>query len=236
MVTATEKQQRKSISDAAFPTDTELVRHALERDSSAFRAIMQRYNRRLYRIARSVLRNDSDAEDALQEAYMRAFAGLSQFRAESSLSTWLSRIVLNEAFGRIRRRRPTVELSTIDDRQESVAQIIPFPLIAQQMDPERNMAQREIHVILERAIDRLPLSFRTVLVARLIQELTVEETAELLHLRPETVKTRLHRARNLLKAELEKSFGAAITDAFPFDGWRCERITATVLRRLALPA
>lgn len=236
MVSATEKQQRKSISEAAFPTDTELVRRALERDSGAFRAIMQRYNRRLYRMARSVLRNDSDAEDALQEAYMRAFANFSQFRAESSLSTWLSRIVLNEALGWIRRRKPTVELSTIDDRQESLAQIIPFPLTGQQMDPERNMAQREIHVILERAIDQLPLSFRTVLVARLIQELTVEETAELLRLRPETVKTRLHRARNLLKAELEKTIGGAITDVFPFDGWRCERITAAVLRRLALTA
>ena len=235
MVTATEKQ-RKSISEAAFPTDTELVRRALERDGGAFRAIMQRYNRRLYRIARSVLRNDSDAEDALQEAYMRAFANLSQFRGDSTLSTWLSRIVLNEALGRLRRRKPTVELSVMEDGTERQAQIIPFPLLTPQMDPERSMAQREIHVILERAIDQLPLSFRTVLVARLIQELTVDETAELLRLRPETVKTRLHRARGLLRAELEKSIGAAITDAFPFDGWRCERITATVLRRLALPA
>jgi RNA polymerase sigma-70 factor, ECF subfamily len=229
--------QRKPVSaDVTALTDEDLVRLALERNGAAFRMIIQKYNRRLYRIARSVLRSDSEAEDALQDGYLRAFANLAQFRGASSLSTWLSRIVLNEALGRIRRRKPTVELSAIEGGAGHMAEIIPFPSITSQMDPERSMAQRQIHHIVERAIDHLPLDFRTVLVARLVQEMSIEETAELLHLRPETVKTRLHRARGLLKAELEKSIGAAMTDAFPFDGQRCERITANVLRKLALPA
>ena len=214
--------------------DAELARLACQRESGAFRTIMQRHNRRLYRLARSVVRNDSEAEDVVQEAYVRAFASLAQFRGESSLATWLSRIVLNEALGRLR-RRPSVDLTEIESRPASQGQVIPFPHSSPQLDPERTMAQREIQLILERAIDELPETFRTVLVARVIEEMSVEETADLLGLRPETVKTRLHRARGLLKQALEKRVGSFLTDAFPFAGRRCERMTSKVLQRLGLP-
>lgn len=214
--------------------DMELVRLARQRDGAAFRAIMQRSNRRLYRIARAVMRDDSEAEGVVQEAYMRAFASLADFRGESSLSTWLSRIVLNEALGRLRRHRPTVDVSTIETRPPSRGKVIPFPLASTQPDPERTMAQRQIQILLERAIDDLPDDFRTVLVARVVEGMSVEATADLFGLRPETVKTRLHRARRLLRDALEKQIGPGLTDAFPFAGRRCERMTNAVLDRLAL--
>jgi len=220
--------------DLAALKDAELAQLACQRDGGAFRTIMQRHNRRLYRVARSVMRNDSEAEDVVQEAYVRAFANLATFRGESSLATWLSRIALNEALGRLRGRRPSADLTEIESRPPAQGQIIPFPNASPQLDPERTMAQREIQLIVERAIDELPELFRTVLVARVIEEMSVEETADLLGIRPETVKTRLHRARGLLKEALERRVGSVLNDAFPFEGQRCERMTSTVLRRLAL--
>jgi len=214
--------------------DMELVQMARQRNGAAFRVIMQRNNRRLYRIARAVLHDDSEAEDVVQATYVRAFASLADFRGESSLSTWLSRIVLNEALGRLRRVRPTVDVASIETRQPSQDGVIPFPLASTQLDPERTMAQRQIQVLLEHAIDDLPDVFRTVLVARVVEGMSVAETANLFGLRPETVKTRLHRARRLLRDALERQVGPILTDAFPFDGRRCERMTNKVLERLAL--
>lgn len=213
--------------------DAQLVQLARQRDGAAFRIIMQRHNRRLYRMARAVVANDSEAEDVVQEAYVRAFASLDQFRGDASLATWLSRIVLNEALGRLRGQRPTVDIGTIENRPPSQTQIIPFP--TPQLDPERTMAQREIQRLVEQAIDDLPEAFRIVLVARVIEEMSIEETAELFGLRAETVKTRLHRARALLKEALSKHVDSTLTDAFPFEGRRCEQMTSAVFRRLGLP-
>ena len=210
-----------------------LIARAIENDVTAVRLIMQRNNRRLYRIARSVVRDDSEAEDVVQEAYGRAFTHLREFRGASSISTWLARIVLNEALGRIRRRRDTVDWASIENQRASV-QVIPFPLVAAQPDPERTMAQREIQKLLEQAIDGLPDAFRLVLVARAIEGMSVEDTAELLAIRPETVKTRLHRARTLLRAKLEQDLGPSLTETFPFEGERCARMTSSVLERLRL--
>ena len=137
--------------------DTELVRRALARDETAVRAIMQANNRRLYRLARGILRNDCDAEDVVQEAYVRAFTHLESFRGDSSLSTWLSRIAMNEALGRLRRRRPAVELDSLPQAALE-AEIIQFPLSAA-ADPEKSMAQREIQHVVEHAIDELPEAF-----------------------------------------------------------------------------
>src|SRR5207244_5290537 len=134
--------------------DTELVRRALARDEAAVRAIMQANNRRLYRLARGLLRNDSEAEDVVQDTYVRAFTHLEQFRGDSSLSTWLSRIAMNEALGRLRRQRPGVEWSELE-KNAPQAQIIPFPL-ASSDDPEKSMAQRELRDVVEHAIDGLP--------------------------------------------------------------------------------
>jgi RNA polymerase sigma-70 factor, ECF subfamily len=212
--------------------ETELVQLARQGEAAAFRAIMQRSNRRLYRIARAVMNDDSEAEDVVQESYVRGLTALASFRGDSSLTTWLSRIVLNEAMGRLRRRRPTVDVDALEDRQARQGDIIPFPLTSREPDPERAIAQRQIKALLESAIDELPDSFRTVLMARAVEGMSIEETAELFDLKPETVKTRLHRARQLLRDALEKQIGPVLTDAFPFDGRRCERMTQAVLARL----
>ncbi|XSC43862.1 RNA polymerase sigma factor [Bradyrhizobium sp. RDT10] len=214
----------------AESSDTELVRRALARDEAAVRAIMQANNRRLYRLARGILRNDSEAEDVVQEAYVRAFTHLESFRGDSSLSTWLSRIAMNEALGRLRRQRPAVEIDALPQRGLK-AEIIQFPLAASD-DPEKSMAQREIQHVVEHAIDELPEAFRLVFITRVIEGMNVEETAEILSLKPETVKTRLHRARTMLRDIVERKIGPVVMEAFPFAGRRCERLTDAVLKRL----
>jgi len=205
-----------------------LVRRAMAREGDAFRSIMKTHNQRLYRIARGVVRNDAEAEDIVQEAYVSAFAHLDAFRGDSSLATWLSRIVINEALGRLRKRRRTVALPA-----NPQAEIIQFPLNPSD-DPERTMAQRQILELVERATDSLPDVYRSVFVARVIEGLSIEETAELLGVRPETVKTRLHRARALVRKALDDQIGPVLLDAFPFAGRRCDRLTSAVMRRLGL--
>jgi RNA polymerase sigma-70 factor (ECF subfamily) len=212
-------------------TDAELVARARGRDEAAIRAIMQSNNRRLYRIARGILRNDSEAEDVVQETYVRAFTHLENFRGDSSLATWLARIAMNEALGRLRRQRPGVEWTSLPPGTLE-AQIIQFPLSAPTEDPEKSMSQREIQHVVEHAIDDLPEAFRIVFITRVIEGMNVEETAEILALKPETVKTRLHRARTMLRENVEKKIGPVMMEAFPFAGKRCERLTEAVMTRL----
>ncbi|TGQ52045.1 RNA polymerase sigma factor [Mesorhizobium sp. M1C.F.Ca.ET.193.01.1.1] len=221
---------------AADDGDMALVRRALAREAGAFRAIIKTHNQRLYRIARGVVRNDAEAEDIVQEAYMRAFANLEAFRGDASLATWLSRIVINEALGRLRKKKRIVAMP-----ENPKARIIRFPLNPSDLnssdlnpgdDPERTMAQRQILALVERATDSLPDVYRTVFVARVIEGLSIEETADLLGIRPETVKTRLHRARTLVRKALDDEIGPVLLDAFPFAGRRCERLTQAVMRRL----
>jgi RNA polymerase sigma-70 factor (ECF subfamily) len=140
---------------------------------------------------------------------------------------------MNEALGRLRRRRSIADITPLDEAR-SEAEIIQFPLSVQDDDPERTMAQREILQLVERATDDLPDVYRPVFVARVIEGMSVEETAELLGIRPETVKTRLHRARRLVRDKIDKQIGPVLMDAFPFAGRRCERMTDTVLKRLGL--
>jgi RNA polymerase sigma-70 factor (ECF subfamily) len=221
-------QEVESRSDAP-PDDAELVRLALDRDTEACRTIMRQHNQRLYRLARSVIRNDAEAEDVVQDAYLRAFSRLETFRGESALGTWLARITMNEALGRLR-KKPAASVP-LDDRQAQ-AEIIKFPLAASAADPERTMAQRQILQLVERATDALPDVYRTVFVMRVIEGMSVEETARLLDLQPETVKTRLHRARRLVREQLDKQIGPVLLDAFPFAGKRCDRMTEAVIARL----
>ena len=213
--------------------DEQLVRLARDRDEAAVRVLTRRYNRRLYRIARSILRDDAEAEDVVQETYVRAFTGIEQFRGEAGFGTWLTRIAMNEALGRLRtrRRRPTVDWDSHGENFTQ-AEIIHFPISARGSDPERTMAQSEIRLLLERVIDALPDAFRSVFVARIVEGMTVEETADLFDLREETVKTRLHRARLLLREALERQLGTGLTETFPFGDRRCERMTEAVVRRV----
>jgi len=224
---------------AAALSEGELLSLARQGAAAAFREIMRRNNRRLFRVARSVLRDAAEAEDVVQEAYVRAFQGLSGFRGEAGLSTWLTRIALNEALGRLRRRRTAVGLGAVDAaaREERGARILMFPMAGQDgdtSDPEGAVARRQIRRLLEAAIGGLPGRFRLVLVARDVDGMSVEETADVLGLRPETVRTRLHRARRLLRAALEERLGDPLRGAFPFDGARCTRLTEAVLARLDL--
>lgn len=207
--------------------DEELVLRALQRDEAAVRALTTRYNRRLFRVARGILRNDAEAEDVVQETYVRAFTGLDMFRGDAAFGTWITRIAMNEALGRLRKQRPTVDWATYGENRTQ-AQIIDFPASAASPDPEKTMAQGEIRAVLETAIDQLPHPFRIVFVARVVEGMTVEETADLFNLKTETVKTRLHRARALLRDALESQLGPSLASTFPFGGSRCEAMTEKI--------
>jgi len=221
--------------DTSKTAETDLIRRALNKDEAAIRSIIRQHNRRLFRVARSMVRDDGDAEDVLQEAYVRAFSALATFRQESSLSTWLTRIVINEALQRLRRRVEVPIDETSVQTKAGATNIVPFPFSSgQPMDPERIMAQREMSRLVEHAIDKLPDEFRTVLVARVLEDMSIEETAEALGLLPETVKTRLHRARRMLREALIGQLDPMFADVFPFDGWRCERMANIVVERLKM--
>lgn len=212
--------------------ESELVAYARAGDRQAFRAIMKHCNQRLFRIARAVVRDEAEAEDVLQEAYTRAFSAISTFRGEAGIATWLTRIVLNEAHGRLRRRKLTVDLDQVEAAQES-AQVLNFPGMTKSENPEADAARAQIRRILERAVDALPEAFRLVFILREVEELSVEETASHLNLKVETVKTRLHRARRRLRDALDAQLADVMVGAYPFLGARCDRITEAVLRRLA---
>jgi RNA polymerase sigma-70 factor (ECF subfamily) len=212
-------------------SDEALVSRARERDETAVRTLTQRFNRRLYRVARSILRDDAEAEDVVQEAFVRAFTGLAMFRGDASFSTWITRIAMNEALGRLRSRRPTVDWETFGENRMP-EQLLDIPVSMTGNDPERSMAQGEIRAVLEQAIDELPDSFRAVFVARLVEGMSVEETADLFGLKAETVKTRLHRARLQLRESLDKQLGPSLTQTFPFGNSRCAAMTEAVVRRV----
>lgn len=208
-----------------------LIRRAATGDAAAVRTIIKTHNQRLYRLVRAVLRSNADAEEVLQEAYLSAFARLDGFNGEASLSTWLSRIALNAALMRLRAQK---RMKRAAPAHAMDAEIIPFPLSSSTADPERAMAQRQLLHLVEEATDALPDTFRLVFVARVIEGLSVEETATLLALPAATVKTRLHRARKLIRSRLEAQIGPVLIDAFPFAGKRCDRLTEAVIAKLGL--
>ena len=219
-----------------MPDESDLVRRAARGEEVAVRIIMQMHNRRLYRVVRSIVRDGAEAEDVLQEAYLHAFHSLAGFRGDASLATWLTRIVLNEALQRVR-RHTDLPTSQIEPPNQSASHVIPFPINGIPVaDPERAMAQRQLCQLVERAIDELPQDFRTVLVARVVEGMSVEEAAALLGIRPETVRSRLHRARRMLRVRLANHIGPLFSDVFPFDGQRCERISNPVVKGLNLPS
>lgn len=209
-----------------------LIRRAAAGEEEAVRQIIKTHNQRLYRLVRAVLRSDADAEDVLQEAYLRAFANLDTFHGESSLSTWLSRIALNIALMRLRARKRLKRMAPSAAPAE--AQIIPFPFVSSTADPEQLVAQRQLLRLVEEATDALPEAFRLVFVARVIEGFSVEETVALLDIPAATVKTRLHRARKLIREQLEEQIGPVLIDAFPFAGKRCDRLTEAVITKLGL--
>lgn len=211
--------------------DCQLATRALAGEEEALRLIMAQNNRRLYRIARSIVLDSHEAEDVVQEAYLKAFTHLDGYRGEAGIATWLARIAINEAMARLRvkRRAKIIHFFGAGRKQDEV-----FSSQAKDCDdPEKSLAQREILRLVEQATDRLPEDFRIVFVLRVIEGLGVAETAQILDVRPETVKTRLHRARRLIREELEKDIGPFVMEAFPFGGARCAQSVCAVLARLA---
>jgi RNA polymerase sigma factor (sigma-70 family) len=199
-------------------------------EAAAFETLMRRYNRRLFRLARSTLRNDSEAEDALQEAWVLAYRRIGQFRGDAALITWLSRLVLNECLGRLRRaarRDNVVPIVALRDDQEA-DMMAPSNADAPDTAAERAQVRR----LIERKLDELPAAFRTVFVLRCVEELTVEETAACLGLPDATVRSRHFRARSMLREALARELDGAERDLYDFGGWRCDRVVHKVLRRI----
>ena len=213
-------------------TDADLAARAANGDQLAFEAIMRRHNRLLFRTARSILKNDAETEDALQEAYLRAWRALASFRADAKLSTWLVRIVINESLGCLRRHG--AQVIPLDAAMEwSEHQTEAWMEDDPDQQPDRVAMRGEVRRLMEARIDTLPDAFRTVFMLRAVEELSVEEIAVALDIPQATVRTRFFRARSLLREGLSRDVDLAIGDAFSFAGVRCDRIVAGVLAKLA---
>lgn len=210
--------------------DRRLVELARKKNDSAFEALMRRYNRRLYRVARSVLRDDSAAEDAVQETYIRAFTHLEKYKPTGSFAGWLTRIALNEALMNRRRQRKEVSLHDVDETALHDERIdnTEAPVHFDGLDD--GLARR----LLEHAVDRLPEHYRTVFILREVEQLSISDTADCLRLNAATVKTRLHRAQQRLRVELSRQLRRERISIFDFDGARCDRIVLAVRVRLGL--
>ena len=212
--------------------DDALLRRIRAGDRDAFSDLMRRYNRRLYRVARSVLRDDAEAEDALQDAYLQAYRALPGFRGESALGTWLTRIVVNAALMRQRKNGRLADVIELGADFGSDDAILPRDRLDEPAQPELAALRAQTRRLIETGIDKLPAVFRTVFVLRAVEELTVEETAATLDIPEATVRSRYFRARAMLREALAREIDFAIEDAFGFDGERCDRIVETVRRRL----
>jgi RNA polymerase sigma-70 factor (ECF subfamily) len=222
--------------DAAALADAGLVTRVRAGDPAGFEVIMRRHNQRLYRLARGILRNGSEAEDVVQEAYVRSYEKLDDFVGPNGFGAWLGKIVVNEALGRLRKRGRVISLDDhVRGSDGSVSHHRVETMIATQPDPERLAASGELRRLIENAIDSLPDDFRMVFALRAVEGLNVSETARYLSIRPETVKTRFHRARRLLQSALGAQFDTYMPSAFAFAGPRCDRIVPAVLGRLGYP-
>jgi RNA polymerase sigma-70 factor, ECF subfamily len=203
--------------------DTEVIARVLGGETALYEIIMRRYNERLYRVARAILRDDSEAEDVMQDAYVRAYRNLAQFEGRSAFTTWLTRIAVNEA---LQRRKQRLKMEPIEAEDHIME------LAALGDSPEQNYGRQEITGILEQAIAALPEQYRVVYMLREVEEMSTEETAEALALSEENVRIRLHRARGLLKKYLVEKAGLAARHAYPFHLSRCDRVVANVFAKI----
>ena len=216
------------MANSAELADEDVVRRVLEGETALFEILMRRYNQRLYRVARAILRDDAEAEDVMQDAYVRAYQHLDQFAGRAKFSTWLTRIAVHEALARVHRRQ---RYDALEDYAEAQGETMIFASDAP--NPEQQVGGAQTSAMLEEAILTLPESYRTVLMMRDIEELSTAETADALELTEENVKVRLHRARALLRRELYARAGSNRASAFGFMGARCDRVVKTVFERLS---
>lgn len=207
-------------------SDEQIVERVLGGDTALFEILMRRHNQRIYRIVRGILKNDGEAEDVMQDAYVRSYQHLGQFQGKSSFITWLTRIAMHEAFSRARRQRRQMSL---DSDQTCAA---PGLAVTPENSPERNVANMELHNALESAILSLPANYRSVIIMRDVEEMTTAEAASSLEISEESVKVRLHRARALVRRALYRQSGKYIREVFAFPATRCDRVVAAVLSRI----
>lgn len=208
--------------------DEEVVRRVLDGDTAVFEIIMRRYNQRLYRVARAILRDDSEAEDVMQDAYVRAYQHLGQFAGRSQFSTWLTRIAIHEALARAQRRKRVDQLSA-NEWKDGEGEM---NVATSALNPEEQLSVSELGRALEGAILSIPEQYRLVLMMRDIEQMSTIETASALDLSEENVKVRLHRARAMVRKELFARAGAEAASAFGFMGVRCDRVVAMVMGRI----
>lgn len=222
---------------AAHPmSDADLALRIGAGDQHAFVLLMRRHNQTLFRVARSILRDDTEAQDALQDAYLQAFRAIGNFRGEARLSTWLTRIVVNEAIARSRKRSRQAEVAILHPGGEPDIEEAEAGMDANHPDsPEASAMRSQARALLEQSLDALPEAFRTVFVLRAVEEMSGEEVAACLGIPEATVRTRFFRARSMLRAALASQMDLAVEDAFSFDGARCDGIVSAVLARLARP-
>jgi RNA polymerase sigma-70 factor (ECF subfamily) len=216
------------LAEAAI-SDEEIVGRVRAGETALFAVIMRRYNRRLYRVARAILGDDSEAEDVMQDAFVRSYMHLAQFDGRAKFSTWLTKIAVYEAGRRARDRRRFVEVDAMKE-PGSDARL----LDSQKPLQDQELLTRALGVALEAAIERLPDTYSSVFMLREVEGLSTAETAECLGLTDETVKVRLHRARGLLRKDILLHTGAATATAFQFAGMRCDRVVEAVLEQIAL--
>ena len=213
--------------------DSEIARRVAAGDQDAFCLMMRRHNQTMYRTARSILRDDAEAEDAVQEAHLHAYRAMNKFRGEAKLSTWLVRIVVNEAIARVRkhsRRAEVIRLGGETDQDSQAAEVNMDQATPEQ--PEQAASRAQARRLLEAKIDELPEAFRTVFVLRAVEEMSVEEASVSLGIPEATVRSRFFRARGLLREALSREIDFAFEEAFSFAGERCDCIVAGVLARL----
>ena len=208
-------------------TDEEIVRHVRAGDASLYEVLVRRHNQRLYRVARAIVRNEAEAEDVIQDAYVRAFAHLDQFEGRARFGAWLTRIAVNEALARVRMQQRMQPLTDDGDEGE-------YSMRANYhcMSPEEHRSNAELGHILEETLLSLPDQYRAVVMLRDVEEMSTTETAEALGLTEENVKVRLHRGRAILRETISDRVGSTARETFPFMGTRCERMTALVMRRV----
>ena len=204
-------------------SDEAIVTRVRDGETALYEILVRRYNQRLYRTIRAILRDDRNVEDVMQQAYIDAYTHLGQFRGDAKFATWLTRIAVNRAIRNGRGDRGGLELVTRD--QESVIERLPAPHI----DPEHAMYGHELKLVLESLIGQLPEPFRLVFVMREVEGLSTAETAACLEINEDTVKTRLHRAKRLLRDQLDRRLGPAASDVYPFHLSRCDRVVAGVM-------
>ncbi len=224
-----------AVAPASTLSDADIVKRVRAGERALFEILMRRHNQRLYRAARAVVKDEHEVEDVMQQAYVNAFTHLHQFEERSQFSTWLTRITLNEAFGRRRKMRQSESLarvprvpSEVDEEAGEFMETVRSP----QPDPERQAYAQELHRVLEEAVDTLPDTYRTVFMLRDVEGLSTSETGEGLGLGEEAVKTRLHRARAMIRRAVTARIGEVAADTFQFHAPRCDRVVAAVLARV----